>query len=98
MSGFTAWQINLVAKFRLHQTSQVAHGHCNIPVYLVRYSARAASGVGQTKSCAQDWGCQAFRKGMKGTRSRRVTRGSSSLIAILKWSVASCAAHPASLT
>jgi hypothetical protein len=41
---------------------------------------------------------QAFRNGMKGTRSRRVTRGSSSLIAALKWSVASCAAHPASLT
>jgi hypothetical protein len=68
------------------------------PVNFVPILPRAASGVGQTKSYAQDWGCQAFRKGMKGTRSRRVTRGSSSLIAILKCSVASCAAHPASLT
>jgi hypothetical protein len=38
------------------------------------------------------------RNGTKGTRSRLTTRGTSSLMAALKWSVASCAPQAASLT
>ena len=44
------------------------------------------------------WPRQLARNGMKGTRSRLVTLGRSCTIAVLKWSVASCAAQAASLT
>jgi hypothetical protein len=64
-------------------------------VFIGAGSSRAAS---PPSARSFGWTGQLARNGMKGTRSRRVTLGRSCAIAVLKWSVASCAPQAASLT